>query len=212
MALTDKLTAIADAIRAKGGTTGTMTLAEMPEKIAAIQTGGAGGDDSVVSSIIGRSITEILDNNVTSIGIYAFNSCKALTTVNLPAATSIGPYAFQSCTALTSVDFPAATSIGTYTFDRCSALKTADFQAAMEIRTYAFSNCLVLYSLILRSETMATLYNTNAFNSTPIKSGSGYIYVPAALVDSYKTATNWSVYADQIRAIEDYPDITGGAA
>ena len=38
MALTDKLTAIADAIRAKDGTTGTMTLAEMPEKIAAITT------------------------------------------------------------------------------------------------------------------------------------------------------------------------------
>ena len=38
MALTDKLTAIADAIRAKGGTTGTMTLDQMPEKIAAITT------------------------------------------------------------------------------------------------------------------------------------------------------------------------------
>jgi hypothetical protein len=29
------------------------------------------------------------------------------------------------------------------------------------------------------------------------------------LVDSYKTATNWSKYATQIRAIEDYPDICG---
>lgn len=38
MALTDKLTAIANAIRAKDGSTATMTLAEMPEKIAAITT------------------------------------------------------------------------------------------------------------------------------------------------------------------------------
>ena len=38
MALTDKLTAIADAIRAKDGTTGTMTLDQMPGKIAAITT------------------------------------------------------------------------------------------------------------------------------------------------------------------------------
>ena len=38
MALTDKLTAIADAIRAKDGTTGTMTLDQMPEKITAITT------------------------------------------------------------------------------------------------------------------------------------------------------------------------------
>jgi hypothetical protein len=51
---------------------------------------------------------------------------------------------------------------------------------------------------------------TNIFASTPIASGTGYIYVPAALVDSYKGATNWSTYAAQIRAIEDYPEITGG--
>ena len=38
MALTDKLTAIANAIRAKTGETGTMTLDEMPEKILAIVT------------------------------------------------------------------------------------------------------------------------------------------------------------------------------
>lgn len=38
MALTDKLTAIADAIRAKDGSTATMTLDQMPEKISAITT------------------------------------------------------------------------------------------------------------------------------------------------------------------------------
>ena len=35
MALTDKLTAIADAIRAKDGSTAKITLGQMPEKIAA---------------------------------------------------------------------------------------------------------------------------------------------------------------------------------
>lgn len=44
MALTDKLTAIADAIRAKNGGTDAMTLAQMPEKIANIQTGTDTGD------------------------------------------------------------------------------------------------------------------------------------------------------------------------
>ena len=38
MALTDKLVAIADAIRAKGGTTGTMTLDQMPGKITALSS------------------------------------------------------------------------------------------------------------------------------------------------------------------------------
>ena len=44
MALTDKLTAIADAIRAKNGGTDKLTLAQMPETIANIQTGTDTGD------------------------------------------------------------------------------------------------------------------------------------------------------------------------
>ena len=44
MALTDKLTAIADAIRAKDGGTDKLTLAQMPETIANIQTGTDTGD------------------------------------------------------------------------------------------------------------------------------------------------------------------------
>lgn len=44
MALTDKLTAIADAIRAKNGGTDAMTLTQMPEKITNIQTGTNTGD------------------------------------------------------------------------------------------------------------------------------------------------------------------------
>lgn len=42
MALTDKLTAIADAIRAKGGTTELLTLEGMVDAISAIETGGGG--------------------------------------------------------------------------------------------------------------------------------------------------------------------------
>lgn len=44
MALTDKLTAVADAIRAKNGGTDAMTLAQMPETITNIQTGTDTGD------------------------------------------------------------------------------------------------------------------------------------------------------------------------
>jgi hypothetical protein len=65
--------------------------------------------------------------------------------------------------------------------------------------------CSKFTTLILRNTTqIVTLNKTNAFADTPIASGTGYIYVPSALVDSYKAATNWSSYANQFRALEDY--------
>ena len=45
MALTDKLTAIANAIRSKTGETGEMTLDQMPIKIGEIETGAVAGVD-----------------------------------------------------------------------------------------------------------------------------------------------------------------------
>ena len=101
-------------------------------------------------------------------------------------------------------------SIGDNAFRGCYKLITVNLSAATSIGDSAFMSCSALTTLILRSETIAILRSTNAFFGTPIKSGTGYIYVPAALVDTYKAATNWSTYANQIRAIEDYPEITGG--
>lgn len=73
-----------------------------------------------------------------------------------------------------------------------------------------FYECQVLETVIIRTSEICVLDSYMAFTGTPIESGTGYIYVPSALVDSYKAATNWTTYADQIRAIEDYPDICGG--
>ena len=165
------------------------------------------GDEALTNSIIDRSITEILDNYATSIGNSAFNSCSNLMTVDFPVATSISDSAFNSCSALTTANFPAVTSIGNSAFKNCTALTTADFPAATSIGSGAFQRCPKLTALILRSATMATLSNADAFSNTPIASGTGYIYVPAALVDSYKAANNWSTYVNQIRAIEDYPEV-----
>ena len=49
MALTDKLVAIADAIRARGGTSDTLSLAEMPQAIAALPSGGTEEDTTEFS-------------------------------------------------------------------------------------------------------------------------------------------------------------------
>lgn len=78
-----------------------------------------------------------------------------------------------------------------------------------------FGKCAELTTLILRGNTVCSAsYPVNSYNGaladTPIANGNGYVYVPRGLVDKYKKATNWVEIADRIRAIEDYPDITGG--
>ena len=57
MALTDKLTAIADAIRAKNGGADKLTLAQMPEKITNIQTGTDTGDATAAAGDVRKGKT-----------------------------------------------------------------------------------------------------------------------------------------------------------
>ena len=209
------LTTVADAIRAKGGTTDPLSFPTgFADAISAIQAGG-GGAESVLYALIDRSITEIT-SNATSIGEYAFYSCNSLTTVNFPVATSIGNYAFYSCDSLTTVNFPVATSIGEYAFRNCDSLTTVNFPVATSIRRNAFYNCYSLTTLILRSETKCNLSDKNAFgncyhmlgttNSSYNPDGlhDGYIYVPSALIESYQADSTWSSIALQFRALEDY--------
>jgi hypothetical protein len=79
-----------------------------------------------------------------------------------------------------------------------------DFPLVTAIMATVFTSCSKLTTIILRSEKIAYLGSTNALNVTPVASGTGYIYVPSSLVDSYKSASNWSTYANQFRALEDY--------
>lgn len=134
------------------------------------------GDEVVAKSIIDKSITELKDNVVTTIGDYAFNKCTNLEILDLPSVTSI---------------------------NKC-----------------AFSNCAALTKLILRSNTLCTLKDTNAFWYTPIarytsiyndtSHPNGHIYVPRALLSDddatmdYRRATNWTSLSSKFRALEDY--------
>ena len=187
---TTDLTAVADAIRAKGGISGPLVYPDgFVTAIQAIETGGGGGSDELVNSLIDRTIS----------GTYVNNT-----------VTIIGRYGLADCTKLTSVVLPAVSAMDGNAMIGCAALTKADFSNLQNIRYSAFYSNKQLVTLIIRTQVVAKLENTSAFKDTPIASGRGYVYVPSALVNSYKSATNWSTYADQIRAIEDYPDITGG--
>ena len=195
------------------------------------EMGGGSGGDASLDALIDNTITSVT-SQVTSVRLRAFNGCTSvvsislpqaktidkwafmqcskLTTINLPEATTLGMAVFSGCSALTSVTIPKVTDLPSQTFTSCAALEKIDLPAVTSISDSVFTLANKLTAVILRSTTMATLTNKSAFGTSGISAGTGYIYVPSSLVASYKAATNWSTYAAQIRAIEDYPDITGG--
>lgn len=162
-----------------------------------------GDDKAMLDGFIDGSITEIY-SEAKSVRQYGFYYATKLTKIDLPSATSVGNYAFQRCTALIAINLPRINALSVYMLGNCLNLQIVDFPSVTQINGYALDGCAKLKHLILRSAKQVNLYSTSAFNSTPIKTGTGYIYVPSALVDSYKSATNWSTYATQFRALEDY--------
>ena len=62
-------------------------------------------------------------------------------------------------------------------------------------------------TLVLRASDVCSLGSTKILENSLIATGEGYIYVPDNLVNSYKTATNWSTYANQIKPLSELPPI-----
>lgn len=173
-------------------------------------------DEELVSILDGSFSGSFTNTDITKLRAYAIYEGKNLTTVNLPNVREVGQAAFMNCTGLTSVYMPKASYIAANAFRKCFALSTirlgtaSDFSNRSIYGNFAFGDCSQLSALIIDGSYAITLSVSNALSGTAIEDGDGYIYVRSSLVDTYKAATNWSKYADQIRAIEDYPDITGG--
>lgn len=83
-----------------------------------------------------------------------------------------------------------------------SPLKVIEITKAQTLSASSFRYANALSSLILLDTSISPL--TGSFSNNPIAYGTGYIYVPDDLVDSYKAATNWNAYASQIKPLSEY--------
>lgn len=167
---------------------------------------GSSSEDSVtLDALITRNITQITNNRVVIIENNAFRGCTNLAEVNFSNAESIGGSAFYGCTSLISLDLPNVVDLSSNAFYGCTNLARANFPNVVSIGGNVFYSCRNLSALILCKNYIADLLNANTFTGTPIAGGTGYIYVPDNLVSGYKTATNWTVYEDQIKGLSQLP-------
>lgn len=239
------LTAVADAIRTKGGTSDALAFPDgFVEAVGAIQAGG--GDNETLIALVNGTLTDFvapegageiraklfsgatalktadLRNVTVAIGSEAFDGCSSLETVLISdtlngtviikgrafrnctklqnvrtratgQATSATPGIFMGCTLLKTIDMPNYLNNSAQMFSGCTALEFVRLQRGVG-SSQSFYNCSTLKTLVLTSNTMSNLANTNAFTGTPFESGGtgGTVYVPEALIESYQTATNWS--------------------
>ena len=139
----------------------------------------------------GETLFAVSLPKVTTLAGYDFTGQRALRTVNLNSVTTVYSQAFRYCATLKILDLPSLEAIpGTFNFANTKEDQSRGYPG--------------MKALILRKEAVCTLANINNFQNSDFADGIGFFYVPRALVDSYKTATNWSTYASQFRALEDY--------
>ena len=160
-------------------------------------------DTTIEDGFVTRTLTSYTNDRVTKVGNQAFRGFSSLESISLPNVTTLTPYALDGCSGLTNVNLPKVTALNNYAMQGCSSLETLEFQQKITTQGAVWNNCGKLTKLILRSTTMCGLANKNCFNNTPIASGTGFIYVPDNLVDTYKANTNWSNFANQIKGISE---------
>ena len=180
-----------------------------PTNVDVVVSVPAGGQEELAAqqaiedSIINGTLNSYSNDRVTEIGNEAFSAKLSLISISCPNVKRVYNKAFCNCVSLTQVHFPALETIHDGAFSYCSTLACADFPRLEYIEMCGFECCANLTKLILRHSQVCTLGDTMSFDYTPIASGTGYIYVPDELVEQYKAATNWSVYASQIRPISE---------
>jgi hypothetical protein len=156
----------------------------------------SGGGEDIFTALINKTATELIINDTASLAGFRL-PCSSLKKFSAPYLTGIDNYSFYGANAIEYFDFGRITSM-------TSILLTGKHWTT---------------TVILRNtEKVVTLdsafSNAHSITKDDYISGSVHFYccfyVPKSLIEEYKVATNWSNYANRFRAIEDYPEITGG--
>lgn len=201
-------------------------IANVKGDIVITTTSCRGLSETKVTSVIGENVTNLaayafrnckelvsasFPNVVNTYGSnQIFQGCAALKNVNMERCHTFGTGVFDG-TDLEQLVLPNFETAYDILAQNCKSLKVVDLGNPTKttgsgfIRQHAFSGCNSLEALILRHNKVVWIGNVNNLGNTPLTgyggTYSGHVYIPSALLESYKTDTNWAaLYAN-------YPEI-----
>ena len=148
-------------------------------------------DDPYTGGLVaGYMISDVYPNYKTDMTSAEIGKC----------VDTIGTYAFQGCRALSSFTFNEDTSLATIidnAFSGCTSLSSITIPSSVTtIENRAFKGCTSLQSITVEATTPPSL-GSAVFDST----NNCPILVPAASVNAYKSASGWSTYSSRIQSI-----------
>ena len=194
------LTAVANAIRTKGGTSAPLTFpAGFVSAVEAIETGGGGytandwldpykptgevsSDVAIANTNVFKSkYVNLLCNrkNITKVSLpYATfipsgfcQGCESLERVYAPLVKRLDMNAFSGCSSLQYAVFPLLETGYSTEFNGCTRLLGADI-FGVTLTTKMFYDCEKMATLVLRNpNAICTLSNINVFTNTPFATG-----------------------------------------
>ena len=177
----------------KSFTEGTIEIINLDNSASFVTSDAFGGN---------KTIQTVNLPYATKVGNRAFQNCKKLSQVNLPMCKTIDDNVFYFCGSLSQVSLPVCSTIGWDAFQGCDSLSQISLPMCSYIGGNALWGCSLLSIITIGYSSVCRLDNSNVFGNTQITSSTGSIYVPASLVDSYKSATYWSYFSNRIFPIE----------
>lgn len=149
---------------------------------------------------------------------YMFQMCYRLKNLNISAwNTSSAKNMYSMFTEFNKVDedvtFPDTSSFDTSNVTNMSYMFANSFLSSTSDLTYDISNfntnnvtnnsymfygCTKLKKIIINRQDVFKMTATNMLQNCPAD-----IYVPDNMVDTYKSATNWSAFADRIKGMSE---------
>ena len=128
-------------------------------------------------------VAQVVDRTVT-----------ALTEADLNGATKIGGGVLEYCYDLASLTIPdSVTSIDMYAISNCNGLKSITIGKGLKsIAKWAFYYCENLESIKLKAKTPPSITSDTFYSCNKLSK----IIVPVGTLEAYKSANNWSKFAD----------------